>query len=175
MKLFKSLIVASLVTACFFGCKKEAQAATTNYTVTANATNIVFDYGVNISSIKLIAGANTGTPSLTFFDNATNSIVYTNAAYTNYTTTNITVTNVITNSVGFLQTNIYPGQWTAASTVAAATNNLPAILSLTTPANSATISYANLVTARGLVARAATAAQTNLVLEIIYERAYNSP
>lgn len=178
MKLFKytkSLITIIGVCMSMVACKQTAQAATTNFVVTANATNIVFDQGVNISSVKLITGANTGSPSITFYDNNTNSITYTNAAYTNYTTVNTNVTSIITNSQGFLQTNIYPGQWTYASSVAANTNNLPVILSLAAPANSSTISYANLVTSKGFVARASTAAITNCILQIIYEFSYSSP
>lgn len=176
MKLINKLKTPLLGLALGLALVFSSQAAVTNFTITANSTNIIADEGWNISSIQLISANNLISPiTVNFYDSATNVITYTNAAYTNYTTFITNVTSVITNSQGFLQTNIYPGQWTEAVSVPANTNNLPVIASVAAASGSSATLTANINTVNGLVARATTAAYTNLSVVVTYEPAYTTP
>ncbi len=165
----KSLLVGAAILLGAYA--SSSQAAITNFLYTAGGpTNFLASTNAwYINSVTVTCGTNAGT--VKFYDNNVTNTVYTNAQYVSLLTFPTNVTQVITNSGGFLQTNIYPGQWTAFVTNAVNTNQLPIIFQASVPANG-TVTFPNLQisTVLGLVINPSVtvAGTTNLGVQIQY-------
>lgn len=99
--------------------------------LTAGVTNNLLSGNYIVGSITITAGTVVTPQVLSFYDSATTNIgqPITNQWYSRTTiTTNIT--SVLTNALGTVYTNIYPGQYTVITTNSATTNNLPVIAAI---------------------------------------------
>lgn len=124
--------VASLVLAI----TAQAQQLVTNVTLSASATNTVLTNGAYISEIDLISGAGTtGTIYFTDTIGGTNTYAWTNT-YITRTTVMTNITSVLTNGMGTVYTNYYPGEYTTLVTNAAGTNVSPTVTSFAISPNS---------------------------------------
>jgi hypothetical protein len=103
--------------------------------LSASATNSIITNACYISEIDLISGSGT-VSTLNFYDSigGTNTYAFTNSYVTRVTVfTNIV--SVLTNGMGTVYTNTYPGEYTSLVTNAAATNTLPIIMTFSSVAN----------------------------------------
>lgn len=151
-KLFTIGLLAGLAVTAYAGWTTSA------YTPTGDGktTNVVtaVKMPATVARITVTAGANEVT--LQFFDSASTNCLITNAAYTSYVSTNGVRTSIITNSQNLLQTNYYPGVFTYATNIAAATNTMTPFYTATVPANSTSDQLVQFFLGRGMTVYATT-------------------
>jgi hypothetical protein len=124
----KLLIAVSLLV----GVADKSKAASATLLVTTNyITNMLSLSNSYLVNNMNIGAAGTGIATIKFYDNnlVTNGI--TALAYTNVTYITTNITNFITNSGGFVQSNIYTGLYTSSNLVAAGSLELPVIAAYT--------------------------------------------
>lgn len=166
----KLLLTFGISIGIIFGAKAQTIIATN---MIAGQTNQLLVGNYIIGSITAAEGTIAAPQSLQFYDAANTNINYgwTNTTYTRTTiTTNFS--SVLTNALGTVYTNIYPGQWTSITTNNPATNQLPSIAGMALYSGSTTtltrnsFSGAPIITSRGL-AVVVPAGATNLVITVI--------
>lgn len=146
-RFFSFVAVLALASLPVFGAVAVVS-PTANTPISALATDAI---------VTQISFTSASAATINFYDAST---AVTNKAYLAYTnrvayTTNIV--SIITNSVGFLQTNTYPGIFTTDNIVAASTRALPLVYSLSCPAGGVVTATVNINVANGLSAQASAA------------------
>jgi hypothetical protein len=158
--------IVGLAMACALSLQAQQLVMTTN--LTASQTSTILPTNAYISEIDLISGAGT-VGNIYFYDQSGNSNTYafTNS-YITRTSVMTNITSVLTNGMGTVYTNVYPGEYTTLVTNAAATNTLPTIMSFAIAPNiRQTKAPLRIVTTRGLTVTT-DANSTNQTLVIYY-------
>jgi len=165
MKNIKQFIVGGLT---LLGATLSLMAQVGNtVTVALTGTNQIFLGSYYVSQINVAQGAGSANATVNFYDSGNTNTFYTNAPWVSFVTVATNITSVLTNnSTGAVETNIYPGQWTYATTNAANTNTLPVISSFVTVPNSTSVRNTRIVSVNGLVATCGTA--TNVSVTVFY-------
>ena len=112
-----------------------AQAAVEVFALTNNTARSLFTRGVTVENISVLASTSTNT-TVKFYDSATTTTNYVQAAYTGYTSYSTNITQVFTNTAGILITNTISGTYRAPTAVALATNELTKAQILMVPGSS---------------------------------------
>jgi len=156
----KLLVILGIVLTTTFSAK----AATLSTNVTGAVTNNLLSVGVSLHSLT-IANPVASATTVTFINSSSTAMTYSYGAFTNLVPTSASLTEIFTTSTGLSQTNTSTIITNVATVVAAATNNLPQLLSLQVPANS-TITYTpvggNLLATRGVLLTTTTNANVTL-------------
>lgn len=170
--ILKKLVVgAGLTFCCIFGASAQSFVATN---AAPGITNNFLTGNYLINSISISAGTLTSPQVINFYDSGTTNISYatTNTWYSRVTT-NAFIYSVLTNALGTVYTNVYPGQWTSIVTNGPSTNTLPVIAALAVSSGGSvsitrnSLSGANITTINGLTA-VYPAGASNLSLVISY-------
>lgn len=143
--------------AAIFLVAASTQAQTTNVSLSTGTNQVIIG---SYQLFTLVAASGTNSVTIDLYDNAQTNITYTNAQYITQTTVSTNVTVIFTNSVGNIQTNKYPGQWTYSVTNAANTNTLPILQTFVLTPNTSITRTVDMTVIKGLVAKASSSNST---------------
>lgn len=99
-----------------------------------------------------ILNATTNAATVAFYDSATTTTNYVQAAYTSYASYATNFNVIFTNEYNVIITNSYSGIYTAPTAVSIATNTRPAVLTAIVPPGTTLNKDVKLITIRGLTA-----------------------
>lgn len=114
--------------ALFLGLTAQAQNKTLVASLTYNTpTNLLVGGKYTILEV-LFQNAHATNSTIKFYDSATSSTNYVQAAYTAYSSYATNYSTTFTNTAGIIITNTWSGTYRSSSSVSASTNERPAVL-----------------------------------------------
>ena len=126
-------------------------AATEVFSLTNGTERVLLSSPKIIDNIAVLATTANNT-TVKFYDAATATTNFVQAAYTRYTSYATNFTSTFTNSLGVLVTNTYAGVYRAPVAVGAATNEMTKITTIMVPASALLTRDTTIQTVKGLVA-----------------------